>query len=147
MAGDITKLPKWAQERIGFLEGALRRAQERYEELTACLSGRQKTRIKVDRGLREGDFYLPETSEIVFILPNGNEVGVRFPYSNRGPQTDRFEIRSNGRDELFIRPHVSNVIEIFTADRMEIALNVREEQKVREAAAIRAAEKIPTTVK
>lgn len=63
--GDITKLPKWAQEEISKLESDVKYWQTKYK----TFDGQMKTRIQVDgRFNKDTDTYLPEHSTVSFKL-------------------------------------------------------------------------------
>lgn len=126
---DVSKLPKWAQERIADLERSLRETrQELYTQLEHPVS-----EVAVERfeGVIHGNgprfVYLPERAEVVFFLDDRTDkppferqaIHVRRKFvgrSRQGPGSYYLEVSTGGGSYPSVQAQASNVIRVRLAD-------------------------------
>ena len=90
--GDVTKLPKWAQDRISILENNLAYANREIENLSNQHTGGVKTRTYVEDGFKNPKVYLPDDSEVTFEGDAHNEISLKRTFdfaANRDSATSR----------------------------------------------------------
>ena len=97
---DITKLPKWAQNRIRIAEGKIMETHRLLQRITP-------TKIKIQRGYEEAPMYVPDDRPVTFSLPNGD-----ISVSIKG---NVIEVHSHCK-RLSIHPRVTNVVTIKQED-------------------------------
>ena len=116
---DVTKLPKWAQERISRIEHALEYAKAQIADLSNQHTGGVKTKTYIDMGHLSPKVYLPDDAEITFEGDHHNEISLRrsFNFQNRADTKTGFKLRTNGNDRMALQPDCTNVIEIVFIDR------------------------------
>lgn len=101
MKHDISKLPKWAQEKIETLALRLREARRTIEEQ----ANPGPTRVAVNLDWVEGgraDYWAPNDARIRFFLPDGRWIVAEL-------ENDRLLLRGS-KDFLIVRPYVANVV-------------------------------------
>ena len=105
MRGDMTKLPKWAQQKILHLEQVLDSNKKYYTDKADALSCKKETRVGVHhRYDAPPDFYIEEGERIAFLF--GEEtITVRL-------DTKRNCVVLDGYSRLVITPEVCNSIAI-----------------------------------
>lgn len=109
---DITKLPKWAQNRIMLLE---RKVDELVGDI-AARDGSQKTGVSYTTDFSCTDEvrrFIP-TDTVRFHLPKLSERHVTDCYIEVRKLDDHIEVRTQGT--LVIRPRVTNVVTIRVED-------------------------------
>lgn len=100
---NIEKLPKWAQQEIKVLKmklGEARKELYRIHENPESNTIMGSNHVMRDEKIK----YLPDNQRITFVLPSG-EVMCHI-------KGDYLEVYSSGDGDMYIRPHVSNVIQI-----------------------------------
>lgn len=97
---DVTKLPKWAQEKIRLLE--MRLAEARAEN-TEIAEGNTDTFVEGRLGLP--DKYLPNRTEVTFRIGPDRRNVIRV-------RNEKNHIYINGDDALMIEPWVTNVVKV-----------------------------------
>lgn len=108
MSEDVTKLPKWAQQRIARAEANEQYAKDRLAE---TVKGDQNSPVVLVRGYRDDLVPLPQLSRIRFNLEHGHVEA----YLNQG----RVELYAGNTSvaRLAVFPHVSNVVHVELIER------------------------------
>lgn len=107
MPNDVSKLPKWAQERIQWLERENVRLARKLDQL----EGTEETNITYLDGL--GERPLPANKTIRFQTDDGH-IDVRLERPERG---ERGGICINAEHPMSIRPEAANAAKIYNEER------------------------------
>ena len=103
---DVTKLPKWAQQKIDLLERRITELMLARDAALNAVAGGQKTRVYVNGHTIRPNMYLPENHTITFVLDNKEEVSVNLI-------GDRIDVRTNWH-RMEILPSAANHAEILS---------------------------------
>lgn len=105
---NINDLPKWAQSEISILQMRLREAKDEIKRMKD--NPESNTLVGSAYTMRdEVKQYLKENQDITFILDKGCYLSARIKHGV-------LEISSQGRKDFYIRPQVSNSIQIHLKD-------------------------------
>ncbi len=103
LTDNINDLPKWAQSEIKVLQMRLREAKGELDRINE--NPESNTILGSDSPMRgEQIKYLKKDQRITFILPNGR--------ISAKVENDYVEIYAIGIGDLYVRPKVSNVVNI-----------------------------------
>ena len=108
---DVTKLPKWAQEKIANLERDLEHIRADRDKVYALTNGGKSSSIFVEGYNTKPSMFLPEGSDIVFTLANGEELHVQYRFGQNDYDKSAISIRSNWH-EMSVSPHAANVVSV-----------------------------------
>lgn len=108
MERDVSRLPKWAQEKIATLESQFESHRIYYERKMEEVCGHTPTAIEIDHSVGPKG-YVPSDSRVTFKCRSGGEVEVFF---NKNRSGIRAIFQSPSLGSMYVLPKSANVVEI-----------------------------------